>query len=205
MDEHPSLDQDYWEQRYRQQRTEWDVGEITEPLKAYVDQLTDLNQRILVPGAGNAYEAEYLHRQGFSQVFLLDIAAAPLAQFRARVPDFPEGHILQQDFFEVTSQPFDLVLEQTFFCALPRNMRSHYARQMFALLRPKGVLAGVLFAEEFQKAGPPFGGAAWEYQAYFEPYFTFRHFGPCYNSIGPRQGRELFMVLERRERPQFIA
>jgi methyl halide transferase len=205
MSQEANLDQDYWEQRYRQQQTGWDVGAITPPLKAYVDQLPDKSLKILIPGGGNGYEAEYLHLQGFTQVYLLDIAADPLRHFRERVPSFPEEHLMQEDFFALQHRSFDLVLEQTFFCALPRSMRPAYARQVFEVLKPEGKLAGVLFSLEFNAPGPPFGGSAAEYQAYFEPYFRFLHFEPCYNSVKPRQGSELFLELERRERPQFIA
>ncbi|AKQ45300.1 SAM-dependent methlyltransferase [Rufibacter radiotolerans] len=205
MSQEAILDQQYWEQRYRQQQTGWDVGAITPPLKAYVDQLPTKDLKILIPGGGNGYEAEYLHQQGFTQVYLLDIAAAPLQNFRERVPTFPAEHLLQEDFYTLSQSSFDLVIEQTFFCALPRSLRGAYARQMFEILKPAGKLAGVLFSEEFTAPGPPFGGRSAEYQAYFEPYFKFLHFEPCYNSVKPRQGKELFIELERRERPQFIA
>ena len=149
------LNEAYWANRYRQNQTQWDVGAATEPLKAYIDQLTRKDQRILLAGGGNGYEAEYLHQQGFTQVFLLDFAAEPLANFQRRVPDFPLEHLLRQDFFSLTPHRFDLVLEQTFFCALPRSRRAQYARQVFDLLVPGGKLAGVLFSEEFEKEGPP--------------------------------------------------
>ncbi|WP_181305403.1 methyltransferase domain-containing protein [Rufibacter sp. XAAS-G3-1] len=205
MREKDNLDQEYWEQRYSQNRTQWDVGQITPPLKSYIDQLEDTSLQVLVPGGGNGHEAEYLHQRGFPNVYLLDIAAAPLRNFQERVPSFPMDHLLHQDFFHLTPNQYDLVLEQTFFCALPRNLRPTYARQMFHILKPQGKLAGVLFTGEFEAEEPPFGGSVLEYQAYFEPYFQFRHFAPCYNSVKPRLGRELFMVLERRDRPQFIA
>ncbi|MGV3541315.1 MAG: methyltransferase domain-containing protein [Rufibacter sp.] len=205
MSTEPDLNQGYWSDRYALGQTQWDVGVITPPLKSYLDQVADKDTTILLPGGGNGHEAEYLHRQGFGHVYLLDFAPEPLANFSARVPDFPPDHLLQQDFFTLTPNQFDLVLEQTFFCALPRSLRARYARQVFDLLRPNGKLVGVLFSEEFEKEGPPFGGTAVEYQAYFEPYFHFRHFEPCYNSIPPRQGRELFLELERKDRMQFLA
>ncbi|WP_192821123.1 methyltransferase [Rufibacter sp. LB8] len=205
MDSTTDLSEAYWSDRYRQGATQWDAGAITTPLKTYLDQVIDKDLKILVPGGGNGHEAEYLHQQGFKKVYLLDFAPEPLANFKARCPDFPEDHLLEQDFFQKTDLTFDLVLEQTFFCALPRPMRVAYARQVFDLLKPSGKLVGVLFSEEFAAEGPPFGGNAFEYQAYFEPYFHFKHFALCYNSIKPRQGKELFMVLERRDKAAFIA
>jgi hypothetical protein len=48
----------------RSNETGWDLGQVSPPLKAYIDQLTDKNLRILIPGCGNSYEAEYLLEKG---------------------------------------------------------------------------------------------------------------------------------------------
>ena len=89
----------YWTERYQKNETGWDVGHPTTPLKEYIDQLENKQLRILIPGAGNAYEAEYLFEQGFKNVFVLDIAKNPLETFEKRVPDFPKEHLLHKDFF----------------------------------------------------------------------------------------------------------
>ncbi|SHI83533.1 Thiopurine S-methyltransferase (TPMT) [Algibacter luteus] len=52
--------ENYWTQRYNERQTGWDVGKPTTPLKTYIDQLKNKSLKILIPGAGNAYEAEYL-------------------------------------------------------------------------------------------------------------------------------------------------
>ena len=59
------LDKEYWENRYAGNQTGWDAGEITTPLKEYFDQIKDKPKAILIPGAGNAYEAAYLFENGF--------------------------------------------------------------------------------------------------------------------------------------------
>ncbi|GAA4296756.1 methyltransferase [Nibribacter koreensis] len=205
MQTKPELDASYWSNRYQQKETGWDAGFITTPLEAYINQLASKDMAILIPGCGHGHEAEYLHKQGFTNVYIMDFAPEPLERFKSRNPNFEAEHLLQQDFFAETHFTFDLILEQTFFCALPKEMRPDYARRMFELLKPGGKLVGVLFSEEFETQGPPFGGTPPEYQAYFEPYFTFKVFEPCHNSIPPRQGREWFMILERRSKPQFIA
>ncbi|MCS6968580.1 MAG: SAM-dependent methyltransferase [Cytophagales bacterium] len=192
------LDKSYWRARYQSCQTGWDIGGVSQPLKAYIDQLPEKakNYRILIPGAGNAYEAEYLWQKGFLRVFVLDIAPEPLENFKARVPDFPTHQLIEEDFFLLQGQ-FDLVIEQTFFCALLPAQRPHYAKKMAELIVPNGKLVGVLFNVSLNTDRPPFGGSAQEYRRYFDPYFRYKHFAPCYNSIPPRQGSELFICLER--------
>lgn len=187
----------YWQQRYQSGHTGWDTAGITAPLKEYFDQLQNKQISILIPGCGHAYEAEYLFRQGFEQVYIADVAEAPLQHFAPRVPAFPKEHLLQQDFFTLKGA-YDLLVEQTFFCALDPVLRPAYARQCATLLKPGGKLMGLFFDTTFTHKGPPFGGSREEYRPYFEPYFDFLHFELAYNSIPARQGRELFMLLQKK-------
>ncbi len=102
--------------------TGWDLGAVSPPIKAYIDQLNDKNISILIPGAGNAYEAAYLFEQGFKNITVLDLAIKPLKNLKERVPDFPEHQLLHQNFFDHKGQ-YDLIIEQTFFCALDPSLR----------------------------------------------------------------------------------
>ncbi|QJX45711.1 SAM-dependent methyltransferase [Hymenobacter taeanensis] len=195
-----TLDAAYWQQRYATSQTAWDTGAVTPPLQDYFAQLGAPDaRRVLIPGAGRAYEAEYLHHAGYPNIFVAEVAAAPLQDLLQRVPDFPPSHLLQQDFFQLpATPPYDMIVEQTFFCALDPSLRPAYARQCAHLLRPGGTLVGLLFDTTFSQPGPPFGGSREEYRAYFEPYFKFVHFETATNSIGPRQGRELFICLRKK-------
>ena len=187
----------YWQERYLSNQTGWDTNGITTPLKDYFDQLKDKDLRILIPGCGNAYEAEYLFHKGFPNVFVADVAPAPLENFARRVQDFPKDQLLPQNFFDLQG-PYDRIVEQTFFCALNPDLRVAYARKCAELLVPGGRLVGLLFDTTFEHDGPPFGGSSEEYRQYFEPYFRFVHFERAYNSIAPRQGRELFINLQKK-------
>jgi len=190
------LDKDFWEAKYRENKTGWDLGTTSPPIKQYIDQFKDKSIDILVPGAGNSYEAEYLHKNGFKNVYVLDIAQEPLKNLKVRAPEFPEENLIQANFFEFQGS-FDLILEQTFFCALPVQKRSHYAKKMHQLLRKNGKLVGLLFDFELTEEGPPFGGTKMEYLTYFSPYFDIEIFETCTNSIRPRQGNELFFIFKK--------
>ncbi|MDZ4844562.1 MAG: methyltransferase domain-containing protein [Chitinophagales bacterium] len=187
-----------WNTRYLQKETGWDIGEISTPLKTYFDQLTDKLLKILIPGSGNGYEAEYLFRNGFENVFLIDWAISPLHHFHHRVKDFPVKHLIHQDFFEHKEQ-YDIIIEQTFFCAIDTKLRSAYAKHAHELLKDGGKLVGLLFDDKLNGDKPPFGGNKEEYLQYFSPYFTIKYFERCSNSIEPRKERELFINLVKKQ------
>ncbi len=187
------INSDYWLNRYQAKETSWDAGEITMPIKEYVDQLSDKSITILIPGCGNAHEAAYLWKHGFKNIFLLDYVAEPLNNFIKQFPDFPKDHLILKDFFELNGK-FDLIIEQTFFCALDPALRANYVKKMHTLLRPSGKLAGVLFKNYFEKDGPPFGGNEREYKSLLNVLFEIKLMESCYNSIPPRKGNELFII-----------
>lgn len=187
------FDKAYWEKRWENKETGWDIGYPSPPLKEYIDTLKDKSIRILIPGAGNAYEAEYLHQKGFVNTFIVDIAGQAIKNFLKRYPSFPPSQALEEDFFVHTGQ-YDLILEQTFFCALLPSFRERYVKKIHELLVNGGKLAGVLFNCKLNKDHPPFGGDITEYTQLFSPYFSSLKISPCYNSILPRQGQEVFIT-----------
>ena len=191
------LNKDYWENRYQEQEIGWDVGFISTPLKEYIDQLKDNSLKILIPGAGNGYEFDYLYEKGFTNVFVIDIAPTPLQNMQQRLPHLDAKHFINQDFFSSEDQ-FDLIIEQTFFCALSPTLRKAYVEKMFSLLRPKGKIVGLLFDFPLTAEGPPFGGSRSEYQTLFEDYFEIKVLETANNSIKPRAGKELFVQFVKK-------
>ena len=189
------LSNDFWNKRYIDGSTAWDLGEISPPIRAYVDQLENKEIKILIPGAGNGHEVSYLHKLGFKNVHVLDFAQLAMDNFLEKHPDFPVSNAHVVDFFEFNEQ-FDLIIEQTLFCAIDPTLRSKYAEKSSSLLRKGGKLIGVLFNREFD-GGPPFGGSKPEYLEYFAPHYNKLSMEECYNSIQPRQGNELFIQLEK--------
>ena len=192
------MDKIFWNNRYHEKKTGWDIGHPSPPIKEYIDQLSDKNTQILIPGCGNAYEAEYLFNKGYENVFLLDIAPLALQQFSNRVNHFPKKNLIESDFFQHEGK-YDLILEQTFFCAIKPTLRNDYVQNMHKLLKPKGKLVGLLFAEEFGNDHPPFGGTKEEYEQRFKRLFDIKKIEIAYNSIEQRKGRELFIHFIRQE------
>lgn len=191
------LNDKYWQQRYVENQVGWDIGHISTPLKGYFDQLTDKNISILVPGAGNAYEAEYLHKLGFTNVSVVDWAQAPLDNFKQRVPDFPESNLIKSDFFDLKGK-FDLIVEQTFFCAIYPALRQNYVLKAHTLLYSGGKLVGLFFNIPLNDTHPPFGGCKEEYLKLFEPHFNVKILEKAHNSITPRNENELFAIFTKK-------
>jgi thiopurine S-methyltransferase len=189
----------YWGERYRNNEMGWDIGEISTPLKTYFDGLENKQMSILIPGAGNAYEAEYLVNKGFGNVFVCDLAIEPLQNLKARCDLFNSANLIHGNFFELDASKFqfNLIIEQTFFCALNPSLRTAYFQKMHQLLKSGGALAGLLFDDKLNDDRPPFGGSSKEYPAYFKNLFKIKKYEKCYNSIEPRQGREIFMNLQK--------
>lgn len=191
------MDKKFWTEKYRSMTTGWDIGSVSTPIKNYIDQLDDKNLKILIPGVGNGYELEYLWANGFKNAFGLDITEEPLDNFSDRVPLFPKKQLLCTDFFKISDQNFDLIIEQTFFCALNPSLRTQYVEQMYRLLKKGGKLSGLFFNFELDKNGPPFGGNKNEYLTLFNSKLKVLTMEECYNSIPPRQGNELFFIAQK--------
>ncbi len=194
---HTTFNRDYWENRYNQKETGWDCGTITEPLKTYFDQVITKESSILITGAGNGHEFEYLIQNGFTNVYVLDIAEQPIANIRERLPNVAPNFFLHHDFFELDGQ-FDLIVEQTFFCALDVKLRKAYVQKMKSLLKPGGKLVGLLFQFPLTESGPPFGGSRAEYMELFSADFDIKVMETAYNSIKPREGNELFVIFTKK-------
>lgn len=194
-------EQSYWTNRYKEKLTGWDIGYPSTLIITYIDQLKDKNLKILIPGAGNGYEAEYIYKNDFENIYVLDISELPLSSFKQRNPEFPMNQLLHENFFSHIGI-YDLIIEQTFFCSLvPTEVnRTAYFKKMSDLLKPKGKLVGLWFnfplSDDTEKR--PFGGDKKLYNTYLNLYFNTKIFEKCYNSIQKRENKELFGIFEKK-------
>ncbi len=190
------MSNEYWENRYVQQETPWDIGYASPALSSYFQNLYHKDLKILIPGGGNSHEAEYLWKNGFKNIWVIDISPTAIDNFLERFPDFPKSQALVGDFF-LLNEKFDVILEQTFFCALNPELRLDYVLKMKSLLYHGGKIVGLLFNFPLTEKGPPFGGSHEEYIGLFRKDFKIHILNKAYNSIKPREGKEFFF--------QFIA
>lgn len=191
------LDSSYWNNQYINHRTGWDIGYASPPIIEYFKQVNDKDTKILIPGAGNAWEAEQLWKMGFMNVYVLDFSEKALQNFRNRVPDFPKQNLILEDFFEHLGQ-YNYIVEQTFFSSLELSRRQEYVQKTFELLTSNGKLIGLLFNHQFSFNGPPFGGFLEDYITLFQHHFQILKLEKAYNSIKPRFGREFFINLTKK-------
>ncbi|MFN8348983.1 MAG: methyltransferase domain-containing protein [Spirosomataceae bacterium] len=189
------LGKDYWDERYLSGQTGWDIGYVSPPLQAYFDTLTDPNLRILIPGGGNSYEADYLLAKGFQNITVVDISEVVCRRLTEKY-DGQGVNVVCEDFFQHIGT-YDLIVEQTFFCALNPELRPAYLQKMRELLAHTGKLAGLLFNRDFV-GGPPFGGSESEYRILFQEadFEVIIDLTPA--SIPPRRESELFFIAAKR-------
>lgn len=194
-----NIEKNYWQERWENQQTGWDIGYPSPAITDYLKTVEDKNCSILIPGCGNAYEAEYLLRNGFQDITLIDIAPKAVELLKNKFRNDPQIKVILGNFFEHEGR-YDYLLEQTFFCAILPSFREDYVKKASELLSLNGRVVGVLFNKTFENPGPPFGGTTTEYQKLFEPYFHIQKMEECYNSIAPRQGSEVFINLKVKEK-----
>lgn len=189
------LDKTYWDNQYLANATGWDLGQVSPPIKSYIDTIENKDAKILIPGCGNTYEATYLLQQGFTNVTVIDIAPTLIENLRLIYSDNSNINIILGDFF-AHEGTYDYIIEQTFFCALPPTMRQKYVWKMTRLLADNGKLVGLLFDREFE-VSPPFGGNQKEYEQLFNGAFKFNSIAKAQNSVAPRANTELFIEFQK--------
>lgn len=196
MNNEKILNQEYWDKQYTSNTIGWDLGKVSPPIKEYIETIANKDASILIPGCGNSYEAEHLLNQSFTNITVIDIAPSLVENLQIKFQNNPNIKIVLGDFFEHQGE-YDLIVEQTFFCALPPKMREKYVWKMHQLLSNNGKLMGLLFNKKFE-SGPPFGGSQNEYEQLFKDFFDFKIMETCHNSIAPRANSELFIELQKK-------
>ncbi len=145
-------DRAFWQQRFDTGELPWDRGASSPQLDAWLADGSLRPGRVVVPGCGSGHEVLRLAAAGFA-VTALDYAPGALALTRTGLARAGlQAELLQADVLDwQPAAPFDLVYEQTCWCALHPDHWAAYAARLRAWLRPGGRLA--LLAMQAPRAG----------------------------------------------------
>ncbi|MEB3338644.1 MAG: methyltransferase domain-containing protein [Leptolyngbyaceae bacterium] len=184
---------EFWEQRYQEGTTRWDLGQAAPTFVNWLQSPTAPPPgRLAVLGCGRGYEALLFASFGF-EVMGFDFAPSAIAAATSLATStHSSAQFLQRDIFSLTEEfagAFDYVVEHTCFCAIAPEQRAAYVNLVSSLLRPGGELLGLFFTHA-RPGGPPFGSTPTEIRQYFEPKFKILALEPALDSVSSRQGEE---------------
>ena len=147
-------DPEFWDLRYEARFAPWDAGRVPAQLRSMADA-EEHPPRVLVPGCGSAWDVRHLAERGWD-VLGIDFSDAALEAARAVLGPHA-GRIRKADFFApIAGEPFGLVYERAFLCALPRRLWRAWGERVAGLVAPGGRLAGFFHFDDAER-GPPFG------------------------------------------------
>lgn len=196
------LASDFWEGRYQEGTTHWDLGQPAPPFVSLLN-LADAPKpgRMAVLGTGRGHDALLFAARGF-EVVGFDFAPSAIAEATAAAQSqgLP-AQFLQRDIFELAAefaQSFDYVLEHTCYCAIAPEQRPAYVRLVHALLRPQGELIALFWAHT-RPGGPPFGTTAHELHQRFAADFDTLFFAQASNSTENRKNEEYLARFRRKD------
>ena len=90
------MDQNFWEKKWQENKTGWDLGSASPPIVEYFQSYPNKNIKILIPGCGNAHEAEFLLKERFKNITILDISPTAVAILKKKFEKYPEIKIINQ-------------------------------------------------------------------------------------------------------------
>lgn len=151
----------YWDHRYRNNKTGWDLGDAPEWLDQKAQSLAPC--KVLVVGSGHGHDARAFARAGH-EVLGVDFAPRAIEAAQIASTNFDPARLryLQADVFDLGIEPdsplreaFDLVWEQTCLCAIDPARRPDYFAAISRVLRSKGQWHAVLWVHH-NEGGPPY-------------------------------------------------
>lgn len=169
----------FWESCYQQGRIPWDYGNITPPLKSFLESPYKMPLgKIGVLGCGTGYDACYLAQWGY-EVTGIDYAPSAVnathQKFIQAGVAGKNGYLLQRDFFELHEYKgyFDCLYEHTTFCSIHPANRNRYKFAVRDLLKPGGKLLGIWYVGDRQSTGLPYSITKSELFDLFDGSFSF--------------------------------
>lgn len=202
INKRPTVDEsDYWETLYRVKRTPWELGQISPPLKTFLDSPYKVPPgRIAVPGCGTGHDCMLFASRGF-EVTAIDFAPSALKSTTEKFIQAgilnSKGFVLDKDVFDMHDYDnhFDYVLDHTFFCSIHPSRRRQYAYVVRDLLKPTGKMISLFWLVERRGGGAPFSTTNDDIFAVFKDIFSFDIVFEPPDSVESRKGKEIFCLM----------
>ena len=190
-----------WQRHYEENDLGWDLGQVAPPfVKLWQEEKLPLG-KVLVPGCGRGHEVVFLAENGFD-VTAIDFSSGAVTYLKNALKKRNlEGRILHQDFFRLDESHegvYDLVLEQTFFCAISPKQRRDYVLNVSRILKPGGILVG-LFYHTDEQGGPPYNTTREDIEMHFSKKFEIQELDKTFLSAEQRKDKEWLGILKKPE------
>lgn len=200
---------DEWDKCWEERATPWDLGQVT-PIVSHLVQQQGLLPwgRVLVPGCGAAYDVLALASPN-RYVIGVDIsekAVKRAQELASSAPNAKYCEFVKTDFFTwAPAEPFDLIFDYTFFCAIEPSMRSAWGKRVAELLKHNGELITLMFPIGDHEGGPPYAVSIPRYEEVLHP-LGFEAISIENNelAVGRRKGREMLGRWKRKVRNESL-
>lgn len=190
----------WWNQVYTEETTPaWNMEAPAITLKDMLPRMKLPKSRVLVLGCGDSYDAAFFAENGH-KVTAVDISPHAIERSKKLFGHLSNITWVQSDLFKLPesfNNSFDLVYEYTCFCAINPILRSQLVQVWSRCLHEQGQLMATLFCMH-KRSGPPFGGTEWEYRELLKKRFKTLIWTRWRKSNPRRQGRELFILAQKR-------
>ena len=190
-----------WQGHYESNDLGWDLGQVAPPFVKLWEEEKLSAGKALVPGCGRGHEVIFLAENGF-EVTAIDFSKGAVTYLeRALKERSLSGRVLHQDFFCLDNSHddvYDLVLEQTFFCAIAPRQRQDYVRNVTRILKPGGMLVG-LFYHTDKEGGPPYNTTRADIKVNFAKNFKIHELDKTSLSAEQRKDKEWLGILKKKD------
>jgi methyl halide transferase len=191
--------QEDWQRHYDENDMGWDLGQVAPPFVRLWEEGKLPLGKVLVPGCGRGHEVLFLAGNGF-KVTGVDYSEGAVTYLnKSLMEQGLEGQILHQDFFSLDDSHdavYDLVIEQTFFCAISPRQRQSYVQHVTRMLKPEGMLVG-LFYHTGKEGGPPYNTTREDIETHFSKNFKTLKIEKSTDSAEQRKNKEWLAILKK--------
>jgi methyl halide transferase len=190
--------QEDWQRHYDENDLGWDLGQVAPPFVRMWEEEKLPVGKVLIPGCGRGHEVLFLAGNGF-EVTGVDYSEGAVTHLKNALSERNlEGRVFHQDFFSLDDSHdgiYDLVIEQTFFCAISPRERPDYVQNVSRMLKPGGMLVG-LFYHTDKEGGPPYNTTCEDIETNFSEKFKILQLEKETMSAEQRKDKEWLAILK---------